>query len=186
METVDVKVSIYKGNTNRYSISLYVEDNGEKISETTKIHMDDKYDSYNGQLAIQLKPNCDLKFENGKHDLILKGLGEEAEEKIKIEGIKTELCPETSAAIKNAEKETKTTSTKCTEVELSQTFGNKPLNLAEYNIINQLLCTDQIHYKQLIYESKNEKIKKLIPSFIIGLTTLLCLILIFVKQPKSF
>lgn len=294
-EVVDVKVKIYKGNTNRYSIKLYVEGNGKKVSETTKIHMYDKYSSYNGQLSIQLNPNCNLKLENGKYDVVLEGLGEEDEKGIKIEGIKTSLCGKSSTKTSSASSSSKkfdyrlidypkkisssqefdikveiqnnddkdsevdiwsyvyrgpksysgdrqqnkkhitidadsseiitltnkvsgledgdyklkvvinkdnqktnkeiieeisvsgssSYSTKCPSVEYSPNFGN-PIILAEYNIFNQLLCTDNIHYKQIIYESKNEKIKKLIPYFIITLTTLLSIILIFTKQSKPF
>ena len=294
-EVADVKVDIYKGNTNRYSIKLYVEGNGKKVSETTKIHMYDKYSSYTGQLPIQLNPNCDLKLENGKYDVVLEGLGKEDEAEIKIEGIKTSLCGTSSTTTSSASPSSKkfdysltdypkkisssqefdikveiqnnddqdsevdiwsyvyrgsksysgdrqqnkkyitidadsseiitltnkvsgledgdyklkvvinkdnqktnkeiieeisvsgssSYSTKCPSVEYSPNFGN-PIILAEYNIFNQLLCTDNIHYKQLIYESKNEKIKKIIPYFIITLTTLLSIVLIFAKQSKPF
>ncbi len=294
-EVVDVKVDIYKGNTNRYSIKLYVEGNGKKVSEITKIHMYDKYSSYNGQLPIQLNPNCNLKLENGKYDIVLEGLGEEDEKEIKIEGIKTSLCGKSSTKTSSASSSSKkfdysltnypkkisssqefdikveiqnnddqdsevdiwsyvyrgsksysgdrqqnkkyitidadsseiitltnkvsgledgdyklkvvinkdnqktnkeiieeisvsgssSYSTKCPSVEYSPNFGN-PIILAEYNIFNQLLCTDNIHYKQVIYESKNERIKKLIPYFIIILTTLLSIILIITKQSKPF
>ena len=95
-DIADVKVRIYKGDTNKYSISLWVEDDGDKISETTKIHMYDKYSSYNGQLPIKIDPNCNEKLKDGKYDVIIKGLDEEDKEKIKIDGIKISECPKSS------------------------------------------------------------------------------------------
>ena len=75
--------------------------------------------------------------------------------------------------------ETSTQAVKCPSESSSK---SQPLNLAEYNIFNQLLCTESVHYKQVVYESKNEKIKKMIPSFIIAALTLLSLILIFKRE----
>jgi len=170
-EIVDVKISAYRGNTNKYSVSLYIADGSKKISEITKIHLSDgKYSSYYGRLPIQIKPNCDLKLENGKYEIVLEGLGEEVEEKIKIEGIETDLCE----SIEISSQDSSTT----------KTYKSINIGSPEYNIFNQLLCTDHVRYKQVIYESKNEEIKRLTSFFIIILTTLLVIILIL--KTKGF
>jgi hypothetical protein len=270
---------------------LYAEKNGEKISEITKIHLDDKYSYFEGQLPLQIKPNCDLKFENGKYDVIIDGLGETDEKTIDLEGITTSFCKGSSSTQTSSEEtssnkfeynlidypktinpndefdvelELANNDNEDSEVEVwsyiyrgskcysgdreankqqitlekdsSQTIiltnkvenlengeyklkvminkdnqktnkeitgdigvgsssqnnikvscpdyksENKPLNLAEYNIFNQLLCTDSIHYKKILYESKNEQIKKMIPLFIIAALTLLSLILITKRE----
>ena len=95
-EAIGVKVYIYKGETSKYSISLWAEDNGKKISETTKIHMYDKYSSYHGQLPIKLDSNCDKKLKYGKYDVIIEGLDKEDKEKIEIDWIKSSACLESS------------------------------------------------------------------------------------------
>jgi hypothetical protein len=233
---------------------------------------------------LQLKPNCDLKLENKKYDIILEGLGEEDKKSIRLEGVNKDLCKENklstnigdnkggekfeysllefpeeiqpgqefktkvqlvnnddsdydigiwsyvyrgskcysgertenkqelnlkkgtsqvvglSNIIKDAEtgdynlkvfinKNNQKTNKEITEsikvlgsTEDSSSVFNKPskiTNLAEYNLINQLLCTDSMHYKQQIYESSNERIKKMIPYFMIFLTTLLSIVLIW-------
>jgi len=92
-DVVDVKVNIYKGDTNKYSISLWIEDNGKKISETTKIHLYDKYSSYHGQLPIKLDLNCDEKLKDGKYDVVIEGLGKKDKMRVDIEGIKISECP---------------------------------------------------------------------------------------------
>lgn len=287
-DLLNIKIDAYRGDTSKYSISLYVEKGSKKASEITKFHLDDKYSSYDGQLPVQLKPNCDLKLENGDYHIILEGLDKEDEKTIEIQGIKTSLCQGSSATGSSIEKtqkfeynivdypekinpsddfdikiklvnnddtdseidvwsyvyrgskcysgeresnkqhltlekdssqtislankveglesgdyklkvminkdsqktnkeitqdievksEVSLTTLKCPEL----TASTKPLNLAEYNIINQLLCTDSIHYKQAIYESKNEQIKKMIPSFIIGALTILSFILLLKRE----
>lgn len=117
-DIVDVKVEIYKGKTSKYSISLWAEDKGEKISETTKIHLYDKYSSYNGQLPIQLDTNCNLEFDDGKYDVVIKGLDQEDKKEIKIEGIKTSSCPKTSSTKTSSSTTSKTSSSKKFEYEI--------------------------------------------------------------------
>ena len=117
-DIVDVKVEIYKGKTSKYSISLWVEDKGEKISETTKIHLYDKYSSYNGQLPIQLDPNCNQEFDDGKYDVVIKGLDQEDKKEIKIEGIKSSACQTTSSTKTSSSATSKTSSSKKFEYEI--------------------------------------------------------------------
>jgi len=116
-DIVDVKVEIYKGKTSKYSISLWAEDKGEKISETTKIHLYDKYSSYNGQLPIQFDPNCDQELDDGKYDVIIKGLDKEDKKEIKIEGIKASSCPKASSTTTTSSTSSKTTASKKFEYE---------------------------------------------------------------------
>jgi len=119
-DIVDVKVEIYKGKTGKYSISLWAEDKGEKISETTKIHLYDKYSSYNGQLPIQLDPNCNQELDDGKYDVIIKGLDKEDEKEIKIEGIKASSCLKTSSTTTSSSASSKTSTSKKFEYEITK------------------------------------------------------------------
>ncbi len=102
-DIVDVKIKVYKGNTNKYSISLWVE-NDEKVSETTKIHLYDKYSSYNGQFPVKLDDNCDNKLDDGEYDVVLSGLGKEVRAEISIEGIKTSLCQKQTSTSSKSKK----------------------------------------------------------------------------------
>jgi hypothetical protein len=92
-EIIDVKVTIYKGNTNKYSVSLWAEDNGDKISETTKIHLYDKYSSYTGQIPLKIDANCNGKLDDGRYRVILGGLDNQYTKRIEIGGIKSGICP---------------------------------------------------------------------------------------------
>ena len=91
-DTIGVGVNIYKGKTSKYSISLWAEDNGKKISEITKIHLYDKYSSYHGQLPVKLDSNCNLKLKDGKYDVVIQGLDKEDKNEIEIEGTRASEC----------------------------------------------------------------------------------------------
>jgi len=173
-DIVNVKLNAYKGDTSKYSIQLYIEKEGTKASEITKFNLKEKYSSYEGQIPIQIKSNCDLKLENGRYDLVIEGIDEKDTKKITIEGLKKSMCDTKSVESLEEEKESKIVYEKCAQKE--------PTYLGKYNIINQLLCTDSIHYKNVIYESNNEQLKKMIPSFIIGTLALLSVILILKRE----
>ncbi len=89
---VNIETEIYKGSTNKYSLSAYIEKEGQKISQTTKINLNEKFTNYKVTLPIQLKPNCDLKINEGKAEVIVDGLGEIVSEEIFISGLNKELC----------------------------------------------------------------------------------------------
>ncbi|TKJ17473.1 hypothetical protein CEE44_02980 [Candidatus Woesearchaeota archaeon B3_Woes] len=291
-DIVKAKINVYRGDTSKYAVYAYIETkSGKKATEKSTMHFKNKFTGYTLTVPIQLKPNCDEKYKDGKHIVVVEGLGESDSEKIEIEGIKTSLCGKSSTKtsstslssrkfdyslinypkkisssqefninveIKNDDdqdsevdiwsyvyrgsksysgdrqqnkkhitidvgsseiitltnkvssledgdyklkvvinKDNQKTnkeiieeisvsgsgsySTKCLSAEYSPNFGN-PISLAEFNIFNRLLCTESIHYKQQIYESKNEKIKKTLPYFIITLTTLLSIVLIIKKD----
>jgi len=128
-DIVDVKVSIYKGKTSKYSISLWVEDNGKKISETTKIYLYDQYSSYRGQLPIKLDPNCGLKLKDGKYDIVINGLGKEDKKEVTIEGIAKSACQESSTKTSSSSAESKKFEFEVTEfneiIDLDKEFTTK-------------------------------------------------------------
>lgn len=91
-ELVKAELEIYKGNTNKYSLSAWAEKGSKAISEKTKINLNDKYRTYKIALPIQLEPNCDLKIEEGRAQIIISGLGKTAEGAVKLKGINKKLC----------------------------------------------------------------------------------------------
>lgn len=91
-ESLMVEVSVFKGNTSKYSVQLYIIDNNELISKRTKFNVHSKFEEYVLTLPVQIKPNCDNKYKDGEYELILTGLDLETREKIKIEGLTNSLC----------------------------------------------------------------------------------------------
>ncbi|MEK6845187.1 MAG: hypothetical protein AABY26_00390, partial [Nanoarchaeota archaeon] len=103
-EILKAEVEIYKGGTNKYLVSAWVEMDGKEISEKTKVNLYTKYSKYKLSLPIQLDDNCNLK--EGKAKVIVSGLDDDAEENIEIkkpktcgeEGKKTSSVKSTAAA----------------------------------------------------------------------------------------
>jgi len=92
-ESFRVNLNIYKGNTAKRTIKVWVEDsNGKKVGKESKTNVKGKYISYDITLPIQLPPNCNGKLKNGEYKVITEGLGEKDQEKVEIEDIIKSLC----------------------------------------------------------------------------------------------
>ena len=93
-EILDADLEIYKGATDKYSISVWAEKSGKVISEKTKIHLKTKNTPYKLTLPVQIEPNCDEKIEDGSAQLVVEGLGSHQEKEITLKGINEDLCPQ--------------------------------------------------------------------------------------------
>ena len=92
-QIIRLKLDIYKGDTTKNSIAVWVEDRkGNKLSKQSKTNAYKKYEDYSLTLPIQIEPNCDEEFRNGDYYIIAKGLDLEESEKIKIEDLTSSLC----------------------------------------------------------------------------------------------
>ncbi|MBW2975919.1 lamin tail domain-containing protein [Candidatus Woesearchaeota archaeon] len=147
-DTVDVKVSIYKGETTMYSVKLWIEDGGKKASETTKIHLYGKHSSYNGQLPVKLVPNCGLKLKNGKYDVVIEGLGKGDRKEIRIEGIKTSACQASS------------------EKASSSSSGAKKFDFEVTDFDEAVGVGDKLNTKVTFYNNNNEDISIKVWSYV--------------------
>ena len=103
-QTIRANVNIYKGDTAKNSISLWIEDSkGSRISKESSTNIYQKYTSHLLSLPIQIKPNCDYDYDDGTYKLVIEGLGEIDSKNIEIAGITKDLCEKTTI-----EKTTKT------------------------------------------------------------------------------
>lgn len=93
-EVVNTEVEIYKGNTDKYSVSLWVEKDGKIVSEKTKVHLKTKNTFYKFVIPIFLDPNCNEKIKEGDAQLIVEGLGLQEEKEFIIKGINKKICPD--------------------------------------------------------------------------------------------
>tara|TARA_Y100000034_G_scaffold136537_1_gene213685 strand:+ start:720 stop:2054 length:1335 start_codon:yes stop_codon:yes gene_type:complete len=133
-DNLRVKIKIFKGDTDKYSISAWIEDNQEKISKRTKFNIEEKYQEQTFTIPIQIFPNCDKKFEDNHYTLKVEGLDITKQETIKIEDITKNLCGEI----------------KCESKDISiNTCSEKNIN------------TSNSTTNQLIYESKNKKTERM-------------------------
>ncbi len=181
-ELLNIKLKIYKGNTSKYSLSLYAEKDGKKASEIFKIHMYDKFSYYDGMLSIPIKNNCDFKMENGDYNVVLSGLGLEASKKVRIEGVKNSSCIK-QIVEKNISTKCETTKCSCSNTAKAGLGepSNDAIDLRNYNLINNLVCSEHTIYKETLYESENEMIKKMVVPFSVTMMCLLCAVLIIKK-----
>jgi len=93
-ESLNAEIEIYKGDTGKYSVSLWAEKNGKVISEKTKIHLKEKDTRYKLTMPIFVEPNCDGEIKDGDAQLLVEGLGILGEKRFVLEGINEKLCPE--------------------------------------------------------------------------------------------
>ncbi|MBI2665905.1 hypothetical protein HYX12_04755, partial [Candidatus Woesearchaeota archaeon] len=105
-DQLEVKVNIYKGNTNMTSIELWAEKDGKVVSKRGKFNIYENFRPYTLTLPLQLRPNCAHEdAEDGAVKLILEGLGNRAETSITIEGINKDICKDYSRYIEKEEKQ---------------------------------------------------------------------------------
>jgi len=92
-QTIRIKLNAYKGNTNKNSVAIWIEDNkGKKLSKQSKGNLDLKYTNYSLTLPVQLKPNCDEDFDDDDYIIIARGLDSEDEEMVEIEDLTDSMC----------------------------------------------------------------------------------------------
>ena len=134
-DNLRIKLNIYKGDETKESIKAYIQKNKKKISKTTSFNINQKFSENIITIPIQIFPNCNLKKEEGKYELVVEGLDEKDTEYFEIKGITQNLC----------EKQT------CTE----ENLVNYMEEINFETVINQ-----DSQANEIIYESKGKKTSK--------------------------
>ena len=91
-EIIEVKLDIYKGDSNKNAINLFIENDDYRISEEVNFNIFGKYVNYTINVPVQIFPNCDLKYKDGKYELKISGLEENDKKEIKVSGTNKKLC----------------------------------------------------------------------------------------------
>jgi len=94
-DIIKVNFYVYKGNTTKSSIKLYVENDEDRISKITKASLQNKYTNNTLTLPVFINPNCNEKYENGDYYVKIGWTSLSKEEdsyKIKIDGINEDNC----------------------------------------------------------------------------------------------
>jgi len=77
-----VNLKVYKGDTRKYAISIYVTDkNNKKVSAVSKVYVKGKYLTYDFLIPVQLKDIC----KQGTFYIVAEGLGLKERQRITIE-----------------------------------------------------------------------------------------------------
>ncbi len=104
-ELLNVKAILYRGNTSKKSVKAYISKIGSnvKISEITYVYVNDKYKESELRIPIQIKQNCDNKYEDGNYKVVLEGMGINETAFVSIKGIKNNICYNNISQKKNIE-----------------------------------------------------------------------------------
>ena len=92
-QTIRVKFKVYKGDLTKDSIKVWVE-RDEKLSKETRVSLYTKFQDYDLTIPIQIFPNCDGKYLEGKYTVFVEGLDIKEKETFTIEGNNEDLCQE--------------------------------------------------------------------------------------------
>jgi hypothetical protein len=95
-DIVKAEINVYRGDTAKYAVYAYVENDEDRVSEKVTMHFKDKFTNYFLTVPIQLKPDCDERYDDGKYNVVLEGLDLKTTSEFEIEGINNDLCEEAS------------------------------------------------------------------------------------------
>ena len=94
-QTIRVKVNVYKGDDTKSVVRLWVADGDRKISKESKITISTKYTHISLAVPIQLKPNCNEKYDEGDYTIFVGWTSESTAKDtfpIRIEDITSSMC----------------------------------------------------------------------------------------------
>lgn len=91
-DTFTFRIEVYKGETSKEAINAYVESKNKKISKTSKINLNKRFQNYIITIPIQLDLNCNKKLKDGDYKLVVEGLDTGDKEFITINGVNEENC----------------------------------------------------------------------------------------------
>jgi len=91
-DNLRVKVAVYKGNSSKTSISLWIENDKGDISKKTKFNVDEGYTNNTFTVPLQLFPNCNSEFKDGLYNVVIEGLDAIDRYEIEVGDITKSLC----------------------------------------------------------------------------------------------
>ena len=162
----EVRLEIYKGNTTKNAIEVWVEDNNQKISRITNFNVYGKFQNYTINIPILLNPNCNNKFSEGTYELIVEGINQKDKEDIEVRGFDKKLCNDDF-------KETASN-----KVETASVLLDKEDDPDEQVIQN----SERLIQNKVIYESSDRKAKNLGDYILIIALLLIIIVILFRKD----
>ena len=163
-DQVRVRVNIYKGDTAKYNVDLYIKNNEYQVSKRSEINVYDPFKNYTLIVPVQIEPNCNKKYDDGIYTVYLQGLDEIATKEIEIEGLDEDLCQVITEKVNIMQ-----------EIESS---SNEP---SFYSTESQQIIEDNRITGEVIYESSDVKARNLGIYFFSGVMLLIVIFLIIKK-----
>jgi hypothetical protein len=173
-QSIRARIKAYRGNTGMESISAWVEDDEERISKQARGSIEERYTEMTFMLPIQLIPNCDGKFDEGKYDVIIEGLGKKAKEKIEVEGVTKALCPneKEEALQRTAQKSAPSTQSRPDD-------ASTTLYAAREALLSKTSTAYPILDPKVAFSSSSQNAKESAPYFLVAALSMISLWLIF-------
>ncbi|RLG13956.1 MAG: hypothetical protein DRN71_03905 [Candidatus Nanohalarchaeota archaeon] len=93
-DIISVSVDVYRGDTSKYSLSVWAErpSDGFDVSEKSTVHLKNKYTEYSLKVPVVVKSNCNERYKDGNYELIVEGLGVRETKRIVLSGLSSALC----------------------------------------------------------------------------------------------
>lgn len=94
-DIIKVNFHVYKGDTTKSSIKLYIENDEDRITKITKAALHNKFTNYSLTLPIPIRSNCNEKYADGDYYVKVGWTAYSQEEdsfKIKVKGINMKNC----------------------------------------------------------------------------------------------
>ncbi len=85
-ETINVDINVYRGNTAKYAIYLYIRKGEDMLSEKVSLHLDDKFKSYSFTVPLKINSNCNAEYDEGSYDIVLEGMDKLVLKEITLKG----------------------------------------------------------------------------------------------------
>jgi len=165
-DLINIKLNIYKADTAKNSIKIYIEDeNNKKVSEETSMNIYGKLLNYDLKLPVKIIDNCDNKFQDGEYSVVAEGLDAKDSEKIKIEG-----------------KDCKTIKENQTETSKKEIIVEIPMVKDKEEVKSETVI---YHKNGVLYRSKGNEASRYALFFMSGISILLLLYFIFKNGNKS-
>jgi len=89
---IRVKLNVYKGDTTKNVVWLWIENNNKIVSKKAKISLEEKYHNYNLTIPLQINNNCKEKFDDGEYKIRAEGFDKEDELEILIKDFDKNAC----------------------------------------------------------------------------------------------
>lgn len=110
-DVIDVGINVYRGDTTKYAVYAYIEDDGgKKVSEKITLHFKNKFTNYSLTVPLQTDLNCNEKFDEDDYYIVLEGFDIVKEEKIELSG-KSSDCGESKEVVCETTSEDSSSST---------------------------------------------------------------------------
>lgn len=194
-ETARVSLEIYKGDTNKKSVAVWVENKkGQRLSKQSRANVGEKFSRYEITLPVQIIPNCDGEFKNDSYAVVAEGLDHKDEERIEVEGITKSQCMEAregtsenrssnrenpkSASPKN-EPKAKPSSKPANENEAKVSGIKEEIKISNMDAMQSRISSLASKEPIEAYQSSSEKSRKLALIFLLVLSSILNIVLIW-------